>query len=153
MVKDSINDVLEYQRLEKDLEELEKNISGLESTLRIRKKEVENENTDIQIIERDVQDLRELCDASKRWVELSSRIALQRDQVNQKEADFRIMNPDREGRDLKQVEAELLESNRKKDDYNGAFLSCLTFRTESCRRIVTLTVCFNVFLFGGIMAT
>ena len=145
-MKDSINDVLEYQRLEKDLEELEKNISGLESTLRIRKKEVENENADLQNIERDLQDLRELCDASKRWVELSSRIALQRDQVNQKEADFRMMNSDREGRDLKQVEAELLDSNRKKDDYNGAFLSCLTFRTECCRQYTNTHYLFECVL-------
>lgn len=121
-MKGSVNDVLEYHRLQKDLEELEKNASALDSALRNQKNEVEKEKELTESIERDVKDLRELSDASKIWVEASLRIALQRDQVHQKEADFRMMNSDRDGRDLKQVEAELLESNQKKDDYNGTFL-------------------------------
>ena len=121
-MKGSVNDVLEYHRLQKDLEGLEKNASALDSALRNQKNEVEKEKELTESIERDVKDLRELSDASKIWVEASLRIALQRDQVHQKEADFQMMNSDREGRDLKQVEAELLESNQKKDDYNGTFL-------------------------------
>ena len=121
-MKGSVNDVLEYHRLQNDLEGLEKNASALDSALRNQKNEVEKEKELTESIERDVKDLRELSDASKIWVEASLRIALQRDQVHQKEADFQMMNSDREGRDLKQVEAELLESNQKKDDYNGTFL-------------------------------
>lgn len=121
-MKGSVNDVLEYHRLQNDLEGLEKNASALDSALRNQKNEVEKEKDLTDSIERDVKDLRELSDASKIWVEASLRIALQRDQVHQKEADFQMMNSDREGRDLKQVEAELLESNQKKDDYNGTFL-------------------------------
>lgn len=140
---------MEYRRLENDLEQLEKNVDTLESTLRNRKKEVENAKMDIEVNERDVKDCRELSDASKIWLEASSRIALQRDQVNQKEADFRMMNSDREGRDLKQVEEELVESNLKKDDYNGEFMFHFSSRFENCRRILTLNffstrACFDV---------
>ena len=120
--------------------ELEKSISTLESTLHNRKKEVENESANVQNIERDVQDLRELLDASKIWVESASRISLQREQANRKEADFRMMNSDREGRDLKQVEAELVESNRKKDEYNGTSLRSLASRIKHCCQLLTLIV-------------
>lgn len=125
-----MTDVMEYRRLENDLEQLEKNVDTLESTLRNRRKEVENEKVEIERNERDVKDCRELSDASKLWLEASSRIALQRDQVHQKEADFRMMNSDREGRDLKQVEAELAESNKKKDEYNGTSLIRMIFSCD-----------------------
>ena len=69
--------------------------------------------------------MKDLFDASKSWIDASDRIALHRDQVHQKKADFRMMNSDKEGRDLKQVEEELSDSNRKKDDYNGTiFFNC-----------------------------
>ena len=123
---------MEHQRLEKELEELERNASDLDSVLRDRKNERDKAKTLVQSIEGEVKDLRELSDASKIWVEASLRIALQRDQVNQKEADFRLMNSDREGRDLKQVEAELLDSNEKKDDYTGTF--CLFVRVLSIKK-------------------
>jgi predicted nucleic acid-binding Zn-ribbon protein len=64
-----------------------------------------------------VKDLRELDDARKIWTADAMRIALQRDTVNQKEADFQLMNSDVKGRDLKQVEAELLDMSSKKDEY------------------------------------
>ena len=116
-----MDDVLEYYRLESDLQDLEKNANTLDSTLRNRKNELEKAKEIIASIKGEVKDFRELSDASKIWVETSSRISIQRDQVNQKEADFRMMNSDVEGRDLKQVEEELLESNRKKDEYQGRF--------------------------------
>jgi len=116
-----MDDVLEYHRLESDLQDLEKNANTLDSTLRNRKNELEKAKEIIASIKGEVKDFRELSDASKIWVETSSRISIQRDQVNQKEADFRMMNSDVEGRDLKQVEEELLESNRKKDEYQGRF--------------------------------
>ena len=129
IVKGTVSDILEYQRLETELEELEKNVGDLDSILRDRKNERDKEKTLIQSIEGEVKDLRELSDASKIWAELSGRIALHRDEVNQKELDFRVMNSDREGRDHKQVEAELLDSNQKKDDYTGAFF-CLFVRSR-----------------------
>lgn len=127
IVKGTVNDILEYHRLENDLVELEKSASTLESTLRNNKNEVEEVKTLIESIEGEVKDFRELSDASKIWIEASLRISLQRGQVNQKEADFRLMNSDREGRDLNQVEADLLESNREKDNYNGTFFSNFVF--------------------------
>ena len=111
---------MEHQRLENDLEELEKSASNLDSILRDRKNEREEAQALVERIEREVKDFREFSNASKIWVEASMRISLQRDQIGQKVADFRMMNSDREGRDLKQVEADLLDSNHKKDDYNGA---------------------------------
>ncbi len=143
IVKGCVNDVSEYHRLQKELGELEKSISTLQSALHNRRKEVENESANVGNIERDVQDLRELLDASKIWVESASRISLQREQANQKEADFRLMNSDRDGRDLKQVEAELVESNRKKDEYNGTSLLSLTSRVQLYCRFLTLFCLFG----------
>ena len=133
------------------MEQLEKNIDTLETTLRSRRKEVENEKTEIERNERDVKDCRELSDASKLWLEASSRIALQRDQVHQKEADFRMMNSDREGRDLKQVEAELAESNKKKDDYNGTLIFFSHISSDRAFLILTFILCVKtmVLAFDG----
>lgn len=124
---------MEHGRLRKDLEELERSANTLDSTLRNRKNEAAKVKEHIESMENEVKDCRELSDASKIWVEASLRIALQRNQVSQKESDFRMMNSDREGRDLKQVENDLLESNRKKDDYNGTYfrLFCLPYHMLS----------------------
>ena len=122
-----MNSILEYHRLEKDIEELERNVNALDSTLRDRKNELEQMRTLIENIEGEVKDLRYLFDASKIWMEASFRIALQREQVNLKEADFRMMNSDREGRDLKRVEEDLSESSRKKDELNGTCSSTAFF--------------------------
>ena len=112
---------------------MEKNATNLDSELRERKNELEKTNTIVRSIEGEVKDLRELLDASKIWTEASMRIALQRETINQKEADFSLMNSDREGRDLKQVEAELLDLNQKKDEYTGLFRilsSCMFYRRK-----------------------
>ena len=87
-----------------------------------RKGERDKIKSDIQNVELDLKELRELSDASKRWVGDSSRIAMDRIQVNEKESNFRLMNSDREGRDLKQVEGELSDSLQRKDEYAGTCL-------------------------------
>lgn len=116
---------MEYQRLGKDLDELDQSVGELDSVLRDRKNERDKTRALVENIEGEVKDLRELTDASKRWVGDSLRIALERDQVNEKESNFRLMNSDREGRDLKQVEAELSGSLQKKDDHAGTLFAFL----------------------------
>jgi predicted nucleic acid-binding Zn-ribbon protein len=108
---------LEHQRLVQELEDLEKSASSFDIVVRERQTELEKVNTAVQSMETDVKDLRELDDARKIWTADAMRIALQRDTVNQKEADFQLMNSDVKGRDLKQVEAELLDMSSKKDEY------------------------------------
>ncbi|MGK3744385.1 MAG: putative nucleic acid-binding Zn-ribbon protein [Bacillariaceae sp.] len=108
---------MEHQRLVQELEDLEKSASSFDIVVRERQTELEKVNTAVQSMETDVKDLRELDDARKIWTADAMRIALQRDTVNQKEADFQLMNSDVKGRDLKQVEAELLDMSSKKDEY------------------------------------
>jgi len=138
IVKRSSRDILEHQRLVKELEELEKNASSLDTCVRERKNELEKIDVVVKRAEVDVKDLRELVDASKIWLDSAMRIALQRDTVHRKEADFRIMNTDGKGRDLKQVEAELLDSSSKKDEYTdkitklNAELTNINDRVSNC---------------------
>ena len=108
---------MDHQRLAQELEDLDKNASGFDVVVRERQTELEKVKTAVSSMETDVKDLRELDDARKIWTADAMRIALQRDTVNQKEADFQLMNSDVKGRDLKQVEAELLDMSSKKDEY------------------------------------
>lgn len=103
------------------MEDLEKNVHDLDSVLSLRKKERDEIKTLVDSFEAEVKELRNLADASKRWVGDSFRISVERDQVKEKEVNFRLMNSDREGRDLKQVEAELSDSIQKQADYTGKF--------------------------------
>ena len=108
---------MENQRLLKELEDLEKDSEGLNDIVRDRKSDLTNKKETLKNMEGEVRDLRDLVDASKIWVDSAMRIALQRDTVNQKESDYQQMNCDDKGRDLKQVEAALLDNSSKKDEY------------------------------------
>jgi len=116
-VNGSSRDILENQRLLKELEDLEKDSEGLNDIVRDRKSDLTNKKETLKNMEGEVRDLRDLVDASKIWVDSAMRIALQRDTVNQKESDYQQMNCDDKGRDLKQVEAALLDNSSKKDEY------------------------------------
>lgn len=119
IVKEVTNSILEHQRLKRELEKLKKNAANIDYDLCRGKNKLEKAKTIVKNIDGEVKDLRRLLDASKIWVEASMRIGVQRETVSQKEKDFLLMNSDREGRDLKQVEVDLLESNQKKDGFTG----------------------------------
>jgi hypothetical protein len=68
-------------------------------------------------LQTEINDLRELLEATKRYADAAGRIAEKRMQVNIKQHDLSVSNADIGGRDLKTVEVELAERMEKKDQY------------------------------------
>lgn len=117
IIKDISNDVLEYLRLKVELEEVERHAKELDLHLVDSKRELVDAQEIVTSIQGETNDAKDFFDASKRWVDTSVRIAMQREQVNQKEYDSRHMTGDRDGRDLKQVDKDLEDLSQKKDEF------------------------------------
>jgi septal ring factor EnvC (AmiA/AmiB activator) len=119
IVKDVSNDVLEYQRLKTELEEVETRARELDLQLAAKRDELKEARESVASVQGETNDAKDFHDAARRWVDASLRIAMQREQVNQKEADFLHGTgaASADGRDLKQVDQDLEDLNRKKDEY------------------------------------
>jgi chromosome segregation ATPase len=115
-VKNIRNDVLEYQRLASEMGEQDARIKNLVPEVNARDKELEDAAKSVDCISGEIGDLREMFESSKRWRDTALKIALLREQVLQKEDDFRIMNNDKHSRDLKKVTDDIAELERKKDE-------------------------------------
>jgi chromosome segregation ATPase len=117
IIKGISNDVLDYQRLKNELEEVEKRAKELDMQLVDKKKDLKDAQDIVNNVQSESGDAKEFFDASKRWVDSSVRIAMQREQVNQKEINFRHETSATDGRDLEQVDKDLEDLNQKKDEY------------------------------------
>lgn len=117
IVKDVSNDILEHQRLKNEVEEVETRARELDLQLISKREELKEAQASVASIQGETNDARDFYDAAKRWVESSARIAMQREQVNQKEIDFHHVTGVTDGRDLKQVDKDLEDLNKKKDEY------------------------------------
>jgi chromosome segregation ATPase len=116
VVKGTQNDVMEYQRLRKELFDLENRVRNLEPVHSSYTKELQEATQAVDCINGEVSDLREMQDSSKRWVEAAMKIAVLRERVCQKEDSFPWKNSDKQCRDLKQVTNDIAELEKKKDD-------------------------------------
>lgn len=117
VVKASRDGALEYERLKNDIDGLEKHIRTHEPALKSHNEELESATQAAIILKGDISELREMWDSSKQWSASAAKIAALRDQVVQKEEDFRLLSSDKEGRDLKQVTDDIADLEKKKDEY------------------------------------
>lgn len=118
IVKDSRDEALEYERLRNEVDELEKRIRLQEPTLNDLSKELDSTNETALILKGELGELREMQTAAKQWNDAALKIAGLRDQVVQKEDEFRLLSSDKVGgRDLKQVTDNITDLEKKKDEY------------------------------------
>jgi prefoldin subunit 5 len=117
IVKDVTNDILEYQRLKSEVEEVETRARELDLQVVCKREELKEAQASVASIQGETNDVKDFYDATKRWVDTSLRIAMQREQVNQKESDFLHVTGVIDGRDLKEVDSALEDLNKKKDEY------------------------------------
>lgn len=118
IVKDARDEALEYERLRNEVDELEKRIRLQEPTLNDLSKELDSTNETALILKGELGELREMQTAAKQWNDAALKIAGLRDQVVQKEDEFRLLSSDKVGgRDLKQVTDNITDLEKKKDEY------------------------------------
>ena len=98
---------------------MELNIADSERILSGKSLELEQARSRSDEQASEVDELRELLDASKRWAEAAGRIAEKRMQVNQKKDDLSMSIADIGGRDLRTVEQEVAERLEKKDNLSN----------------------------------
>jgi DNA gyrase/topoisomerase IV subunit A len=119
VVADNMNDVMEYRRIANEANELDQSIGILEAELSEKTRLLDLAKDKSSDLQTEVDELRELLEASKRWAEAASRIAEKRMQVNQKQLDLSISNADVGGRDLKTVEQDLADRMETKDQHSN----------------------------------
>lgn len=117
IVKSTRNDAMEYERLRVEVNEVENRIRAQEPALKTHDKELESANQSVIILKGEISELREMQNSSKQWNDAAMKIAGLREQVVQKEEDFRSMISDKESRDLKKVSDDIANLEKKKDEY------------------------------------
>ena len=118
-VSANMNDVLDYKRTANEINDLEKNLTELESVLESKTNAHQDAQDKCSTLEMEVGELRELLETTKRCREDATRVSEKRMQVNQKQLDLSMSNADIGGRDLKTVETEMAERMETKDKYSS----------------------------------
>jgi DNA repair exonuclease SbcCD ATPase subunit len=114
IVVECMDDLRDYQRMNKEMNDTEKEHQRLSedaSHFQAKLRNQKSEKTDLQVSDEELRDIAEL---SKRWSEDAGRLAEKRMQIGQKELDLSASVTD-SGRDLKTVEREMNEKMEEKD--------------------------------------
>lgn len=117
-VSESLQDLLEHARLEKESKEIESALKDQETELSAQESERDELKANSAELQNEMNELRELSDTAKRWCEDASKIAGKKSQVSVKQADLSIRTSGAGGdRDLKTVERDLRAKQAEKDNH------------------------------------
>ena len=117
-VSDNMSDVRDLLRLTKESKELEKDVKELEAAVIELQQSTKAQKSEVDDIQLEGNELRDIVDASKRWTEDARRIAEQKVLIEQKRLDLSILNPNQD-RDLRTVENEFSALMEEKDKFTN----------------------------------
>ena len=118
-VSENVNGVLNHGRISVEVKALEKRVSQGEDELGQLNRSLEStlgKRDDLQV---EVENLRELLEASKRWVDAGNRVAEKRRTINEQKMELSMSCTDFGGRDLKVVESELNARLESKEQHSN----------------------------------
>lgn len=113
-----MEDLLEYSRIKEECVALDKSVKELEAERERRQDALNEAKEKCGEIDKEVADVRELVDMSKRWYEDAGRISEKRLQISSKHDTSMSMSmsvPDTAGRDMKTVERDLNDKREEKE--------------------------------------
>ena len=118
-VSDNMDDLRDFCRMTDEAAGLEKELQTLDDDVSRNKTNLDRQKDQAAEIQTEVDQLRELGNAAKRWSEDAGRIAEKRMQIAQKYSDLNASAVDDGRRDLRAVEKDIDTRTEEKDNLSN----------------------------------
>lgn len=118
-LKPLVKDIAEHQRIKNEVEDLEKSVRVLKSQVSGKMAGLKEAQEAVDVVRRELSELREFFSKSKGWQDAATRIQVMRSQAKQRLDDFKGLHGDKSGRDLEEVEKDVEKLHAEKERSNN----------------------------------
>lgn len=139
VVSETVPGVVDWNRMTTEAKDAEVAIRDIEQDLTVDTNELDAAKETVSELQKDADEIRDLHDASKRWMEDTSRLARKKMEIYQKKTDLTVSTNTFSDRDLETVESDLAKRQADKDSLNNQIIQLNKRMTKLNNNIAVLS--------------
>ena len=139
VVSETMRSVVDWNRMTMEAKDAEVTIRDTQQDLTADTNELDKAKETVSGLQKDADEMRDLHDASKRWMEDTSRLARKKMEIYQKKADLSVATNSVTDRDLETVESDLTRRQAEKDSLNNQIIQFNKKMTKLNNNIAVLS--------------